>query len=248
MEEFHQYNALNKVPQHVAIIMDGNGRWAKNLGKDRLYGHTHGVESVRETVKSCMDLGIKYLTLYAFSTENWSRPKDEVDGLMTLLVSAISEEMKSLNESGVRFRTIGDISKLPPSCVDSLQEAVKLTSKNNQLNLVLALNYSAQEEIIHATQKIVGEISKGTLKKEDITKGLFAHYLYTAEIPDPELIIRTSGEHRLSNFMLWQAAYAELHFTPVFWPEFRKEHLVAAIEDFQHRQRRFGRTSEQVVL
>jgi undecaprenyl diphosphate synthase len=228
MNDFREFNGLNKVPQHVAIIMDGNGRWAKTQGKDRLYGHTHGVESVRETVKSSVDLGIKYLTLYAFSTENWLRPKEEVDGLMELLVSAISEEIKALHESGVRFKTIGDITKLPPSCVDSLQEAVDFTSKNEAITLILALNYSSQEEILHAAQQIISEINQGVLH--------------------PELIIRTSGEHRLSNFMLWQAAYAELHFTPVFWPEFRKKHLVAAIEDFQHRQRRFGKTSEQIVV
>ena len=248
MDDFREFNGLNKVPQHVAIIMDGNGRWAKNQGKDRLYGHTHGVESVRETVKSPVDIGIKYLTLYAFSTENWSRPKEEVDGLMELLVSAISEEMKALHESGVRFKTIGDITKLPPSCVDSLQEAVDFTSKNEAITLILALNYSSQEEILHAAQQIISEINQGVLQEKDLTKELFSRYLYTDGIPDPELIIRTSGEHRLSNFMLWQAAYAELHFTPVFWPEFRKKHLVAAIEDFQHRQRRFGKTSEQIVV
>lgn len=248
MDDFREFNGLNKVPQHVAIIMDGNGRWAKNQGKDRLYGHTHGVESVRETVKSSVDIGIKYLTLYAFSTENWSRPKEEVDGLMELLVSAISEEMKAYHESGVRFKTIGDITKLPPSCVDSLQEAVDFTSKNEAITLILALNYSSQEEILHAAQQIISEINQGVLQEKDLTKELFSRYLYTDGIPDPELIIRTSGEHRLSNFMLWQAAYAELHFTPVFWPEFRKKHLVAAIEDFQHRQRRFGKTSEQIVV
>lgn len=248
MKDFPENILPNEVPHHVAIIMDGNGRWAKNQGKDRLYGHTLGVESVRETLKSCVELGIKYLTLYAFSTENWSRPKDEVDGLMSLLVSAISEEMKSMNESGVRFNTIGDISKLPASCIKSLEEAKNFTSSNEKITLILALNYSAQEEIVQATQRIVSDVNQGVLKQNEISKEIFSRYLYTASIPDPELIIRTSGEHRLSNFMLWQAAYAELHFTPVYWPEFRKEHLLAAIEDFKHRQRRFGKTSEQLAI
>lgn len=248
MKDFPENILPNEAPHHVAIIMDGNGRWAKNQGKDRLYGHTLGVESVRETLKSCVELGIKYLTLYAFSTENWLRPKDEVEGLMSLLVSAISEEMKSMNENGVRFNTIGDISKLPTSCIKSLEEAKNFTSSNEKINLILALNYSAQEEIVQATQRIVSDVNQGVLKQNEISKELFSRYLYTASIPDPELIIRTSGEHRLSNFMLWQAAYAELHFTPVYWPEFRKEHLLAAIEDFKHRQRRFGKTSEQLAI
>jgi len=236
----------SNIPQHIAIIMDGNGRWARAKGQDRLFGHSNGVDSVRETLKTATEFGVKHLTLYAFSTENWARPKEEIDGLMELLVASIHNELDSLHENGVRLSTIGDTSKLPSSCVDSLQEAIEQTKKNSNINLVLALNYSSREEIVMAAKTIVQRVKQGGLTLDEINADEFEQALYTKDLPDPELVIRTSGEHRLSNFLLWQLAYAELHFTPVFWPEFRREHLIEAIYDYQRRERRFGKTSEQI--
>jgi undecaprenyl diphosphate synthase len=207
-----------------------------------------GVDSVRETLKAAVEFGIKYLTLYAFSAENWGRPKQEIDGLMELLVTSIHGELPSMHENGVRLTTIGDVSRLPPACVDSLNEAISGTANNTNINLVLALNYSSREEILSATRTIVEQVQSNALGKEEITVATFEKALYTRGIPDPELVIRTSGEHRISNFLLWQLAYAELHFTPVFWPEFRREHLIEAIYDYQRRERRFGKTSEQIIF
>lgn len=236
----------SNIPKHIAIIMDGNGRWAKSKGEDRLFGHLKGVDSVRETLKTASDLGVKYLTLYAFSSENWSRPKEEIEGLMELLVTAIHGELDSLNKNGIKLTTIGDIRQLPTSCIDTLNNAMTATQNNKRINLILALNYSSRQEIINASIGLAKKTEEGKLKPEDINETVFNSFMYTKDIPDPELVIRTSGEHRLSNFLLWQLAYAELHFTPVFWPEFREEHLVEAIYDYQRRERRFGKISEQV--
>ncbi|MFM7595748.1 MAG: isoprenyl transferase [Flavobacteriales bacterium] len=238
----------SNIPKHIAIIMDGNGRWAKSKGQDRIYGHLSGVDSVRETLKAAIEFGVKHLTLYAFSAENWSRPQQEIDGLMELLVASIHNELPSLNEQGVKLTTIGDISRLPVSCIESLHEAVLSTVENDSINLILALNYSAREEMVSATKSIVQQVMDGELSVNDINVDTFQQSLYTADMPDPELVIRTSGEHRVSNFLLWQLAYSELHFTPVFWPEFRRVHLLEAIYDYQRRERRFGKTSEQVIL
>jgi len=237
----------SNIPKHIAIIMDGNGRWAKAKGQDRLYGHLSGVDSVRETLKAAVELGVKFLTLYAFSAENWGRPQQEVEGLMELLVSSIHGELSTMHENGVRLTTIGEVNKLPGACVESLNEAISETANNTNINLVLALNYSSREEILFATRAIAEQVQGNVLNIEEISMDSFENALYTKGIPDPELVIRTSGEHRISNFLLWQLAYAELHFTPVFWPEFRREHLIEAIYDYQRRERRFGKTSEQVI-
>ncbi len=238
---------LSNIPKHVAIIMDGNGRWAKKQGQMRLYGHNFGVESVRETLKAAKELGIKYLTLYVFSTENWNRPKEEVDGLMDLLVKSLANEVKELCDSGVRLMTIGDTEGLPESCKQELQESIELTQSNNEITLVLALNYSARWEIINATQKLIHACQSEKLTAEKITTDVFSSYLTTKHIPDPELVIRTSGEHRISNFLLWQIAYAEFYFTEVLWPDFRRNDLFQAILDYQSRERRFGMVSEQLI-
>jgi len=234
------------IPKHIAIIMDGNGRWAKQQGQDRLFGHSSGVESVRSTIKACRELGVRFLTLYAFSTENWNRPKEEVDGLMDLLVQSIANEVDELNENGIRLITIGDESQLPNHCQESLAWAREKTKENRELTLVLALNYSARWEIIQAVKKIAIDIEAKKMTSEGITEQTFEHFLSTENIPDPELLIRTSGENRVSNFLLWQIAYTEFHFTDVFWPEFRKEHFLKAILDYQTRERRFGLVSEQI--
>jgi undecaprenyl diphosphate synthase len=233
----------SRVPKHVAIIMDGNGRWAKNQGKERIFGHSHGVESVRAALKAATRSGVEYLTLYAFSTENWNRPKEEVDALMNLLVQTILGELPELEANEVRLHAIGDLDKLPFDCNSQLQSAIKQTSGHKRVNLILALNYSARWEIIHAVKQIVAE----GIAAEKITDELFASKLSTAAFPDPELLIRTSGEERISNFLLWQIAYAELYFTPTLWPDFREEDFYAALLDFQSRERRFGKTSEQIA-
>jgi undecaprenyl diphosphate synthase len=233
----------SRVPRHVAIIMDGNGRWAKSLGKERIFGHSHGVESVRAALKAATKSGVEYLTLYAFSTENWNRPKEEVDALMNLLVHTIVGELPELDENQVRLHAIGDLEKLPNDCHSELQRAIDHTAKHSRVNLILALNYSARWEITHAVQKIVAE----GRKPEEITDALFASKLSTAAFPDPELLIRTSGEERISNFLLWQIAYSELYFTPTLWPDFREEDFFAALVDYQSRERRFGKTSEQLA-
>jgi undecaprenyl diphosphate synthase len=237
----------NKIPKHVAVIMDGNGRWAKERGKNRLEGHAMGVDSVRATLKTARELGVSYLTLYAFSTENWSRPKEEVDGLMDLLVQSITNEIEELNENGVRLLAIGDIDGLPEKCSNSLKEAINNTSKNNQISLILALNYSSKWELNKAIRLIASDVQSKKIKVDEITDELIASYLATKDIPDPELLVRTSGEHRISNFLLWQIAYTEFYFTDVHWPDFRREHFIEAILDYQGRERRFGKVSEQLL-
>ena len=246
MESLKDKIDLQKLPRHVAIIMDGNGRWAREQGHDRLYGHYHGVESVRNIVEGCAELGIGWLTLYAFSTENWDRPKYEVTGLMELLVETIRKEVDSLNKNKIRLHVIGDMNMLPEYAKKELSEALQMTSGNTGLNLVMALSYSSRWEIIEAVKKIGEEVKKGNLDPKKITQKTFEQCLCTAGFPDPELMIRTSGEYRISNFLLYQLAYSELYFTPVRWPDFRKENLHEAILDFQARERRFGKTSDQI--
>jgi undecaprenyl diphosphate synthase len=237
---------LEKLPLHIAVIMDGNGRWAKEKGMPRIFGHRSGVKAVRETTEAAAELGVEYLTLYAFSTENWNRPEREVNALMTLLVDTIKKEIKTLNKNNIRLQAIGDTSRLPPKSREALQWAIGETRQNNRMTLVLALNYSARWEILEATKKLASQAKTGTLQPEDIDDKIFSNALSTTGMPDPELLIRTSGETRISNFLLWQIAYAELYFTPTLWPDFRKEHLYEAILDFQQRERRFGKTSEQL--
>ncbi|MEY3199279.1 MAG: hypothetical protein RJA13_1237 [Bacteroidota bacterium] len=238
---------ISKAPKHIAIIMDGNGRWAKKQGHERLYGHNFGVESVRETLKAAKQLKVQYLTMYAFSTENWNRPKDEVDGLMDLLVRSIAAEVGELMENGVRLMTIGDTEGLPEACRNELMEAIQQTKDNTEITLVLALNYSSRWEITNALQKIVTSVKASELTEEEITIEKIEEFLTTRGIPDPELLIRTSGEHRISNFLLWQIAYTEFHFTEVLWPDFREEDLFKAVLDYQSRERRFGMVSEQLT-
>ncbi|NBU04828.1 MAG: isoprenyl transferase [Sphingobacteriia bacterium] len=237
----------SSIPQHVAIIMDGNGRWAKQQGEDRIFGHHEGVNSVREIVEACGEIGVKFLTLYAFSTENWNRPKEEVDGLMELLVGTISMETKNLNDKGVRLEAIGDLKSLPEICQHQLQESINITSKNNKVTLILALSYSSKWEITNSVKEIAIEIATGTLLPSEITSELIDSHLNTRLWPNPELMIRTSGERRISNFLLWQLAYAEFYFTDVLWPEFRKDDFFKAIISYQNRERRFGKTSEQLL-
>jgi len=235
-----------KLPRHIAIIMDGNGRWAKEKGQDRLYGHFHGVESVRNIVEGSAELGIEYLTLYAFSTENWDRPAYEVTGLMELLVDTIRKEVPTLNKNNIKLHVIGDMAMLPDAAKQELQEALEETSHNTGLNLIMALSYSSRWELVNAVKAIAIDVENGSLKPTDITQDTLSNYLTTSAFPDPELMIRTSGEYRISNFLLYQLAYAELYFTNTRWPDFRKENLYEAILDFQNRERRFGKTSEQV--
>ncbi len=237
-----------RVPQHVAIIMDGNGRWARKLGNQRLFGHRKGVNSVTASVEIAAELGVKYLTLYAFSTENWSRPKDEVEGLMTLLVSTIESETPNLNKNNVRLNAIGDLDSLPTGVLEKLLKAIENTSGNTGLVLTLALSYSARWEITKAIRDICKDVEGGKLDMGAINEQTVSLYLTTSEMPDPELIIRTSGEQRISNFLLWQCAYSEFYFSPVLWPDFNKEEFIKAIVDYQKRERRFGKTSEQVKL
>ncbi|MGB4774997.1 MAG: isoprenyl transferase [Daejeonella sp.] len=236
----------NRLPQHVAIIMDGNGRWAKEKGKLRVFGHKNGVSAVDDTVKGAVELGIKYLTLYAFSAENWNRPKLEVIALMELLVSTINKETKTLMENGVKLNAIGDLNSLPSKCLDQLNKTIAKTADNKTCTLTLALSYSSRWEITNAARNIAIKIKAGSLNIDDITEEVFAANLNTAGMPDPELMIRTSGEFRISNYLLWQLAYAELYFTPKLWPDFRRNDLFEAILDFQKRERRFGLTSEQL--
>lgn len=235
-----------KLPQHIAIIMDGNGRWAQEKGQDRLYGHFHGVESVRDIVEGCAELGVGYLTLYAFSTENWDRPAQEVNGLMELLVDTIRKEVDTLNRNNIKLHVIGDINMLPEYARQELKEALDMTSHNTGLNLVMALSYSSRWEMVEAIKQIAADVLAGKIEPSAISQETLRQYLSTSEFPDPELMIRTSGEYRISNFLLYQLAYAELYFTNVRWPEFRKENLYEAILDFQQRERRFGKTSAQV--
>ena len=237
---------LKIIPRHIAIIMDGNGRWAKQRGLPRIAGHREGINSVREITKICGEIGVKYLTLYTFSTENWSRPKKEVKALMTLLLSTIKKEIKELHKNDVKFSTIGDISILPKGTVKGIKEGEKLTFDNSGLNLILALNYGSRQEIISAVNNIVLDIKKGSLESNSIDENIFSSYLYTNNCPDPDLLIRTSGELRISNFLLWQSAYTEMYLTNTYWPSFRENELFTAIVDFQNRERRFGKTSEQL--
>lgn len=236
----------DKLPRHIAVIMDGNGRWAKRQGKNRVFGHKHGVTAVRETVEASAELGIQYLTLYAFSTENWGRPKLEVDALMELLVRTIKAEVKTLMKNDIRLTVIGKTDMLPERSRARLAEAMDETKHNKRMTLVLALSYSSKWEIAEAIKQIAQEAKAGTLDAATINEDTLSNYLSTKGMPDPELMIRTSGEQRISNFLLWQLAYAELYFTETLWPDFRKEHLYQAIIDFQQRERRFGKISEQI--
>ncbi len=235
-----------RLPRHIAVIMDGNGRWAKEKGQDRLYGHFHGVESVRNIVEGSAELGIGYLTLYAFSTENWDRPAKEVEGLMGLLVDSIRKEVPTLNKNNIRLHVIGDMSMLPDFARNELKEALDMTAANTGLNLILALSYSSRWELTNAVKQIGLDVKAGKIDPENINQDTIQQYLATSEFPDPELMIRTSGEYRISNFLLYQLAYAELYFTNTRWPDFRKEHLYEAIIDFQSRERRFGKTGQQI--
>jgi len=246
MSQLLQQIDKNKLPRHIAIIMDGNGRWAREQGQDRLYGHFHGVESVRNIVEGCAELGIEYLTLYAFSTENWDRPEYEVVGLMELLVSTIRNEVESLHKNNIKLHVIGDMAMLPDYARKELNEALDITKNNTGLNLIMALSYSGRWELLNAVKNIAHEVKQGKLNVEEIDQDVMQRFLCTSDFPDPELMIRTSGEFRISNFLLYQLAYAELYFTNVRWPDFRKENLYEAIVDYQNRERRFGKTSEQV--
>jgi undecaprenyl diphosphate synthase len=237
---------LARLPRHVAVIMDGNGRWAKQRGKLRTFGHTNGVKAVRDTVERAAEIGIPYITLYAFSTENWNRPKMEVSALMTLLVRTIHKETKTLMDNNIRLNAIGNLASLPESCHKELMEAIERTSGNTRMTLTLALSYSSKWEIVQMVRSVVRDAKAGNLTEQDINEHLIDQRLCTAGIPDVELLIRTSGEHRISNFLLWQIAYAEFHFTEKLWPDFRAEDLEKAIIDFQGRERRFGKISEQV--
>ncbi len=237
---------LQNIPRHVAFIMDGNGRWAKNKGQHRLFGHAAGVESVKEVIKTARELGVSYLTMYAFSTENWARPSDEVEGLMNLLVDAIANEVDEMHANGVRLLTIGDIEGLPGNCYQSLLSAMERTKDNTDLTLVLALNYSARQEILKAAVAAHEQIQNGQLAIKELNEQVFAGLLATKDIPDPELLVRTSGECRISNFLLWQLSYTELLFTDTHWPDFRREAFIDAIVAYQKRERRFGMVSEQI--
>ncbi len=239
---------LELLPNHVAVIMDGNGRWAKTHGRPRIFGHKNGVNAVKEVTEAAAELGIKFLTLYAFSTENWSRPVSEVDALMNLLIDTVGKQLKTLLKNNIRLQTIGDIEKLPQNTRKALQKAIEDTSSNTGMTLVLALNYSARWEIVEATRQIAKLVKSGVMNEEDINTEVFSRHLSTKDFPDPELMIRTSGEHRISNYLLWQSAYTELYFTNVLWPDFSRQDFYDAILDFQSRERRFGKTSEQISM
>ncbi|HTB30972.1 MAG TPA: isoprenyl transferase [Bacteroidia bacterium] len=237
----------NSVPNHVAVIMDGNGRWAKQKGKNRIFGHRNGVKAVRETIEAAAEIGVKHVTLYAFSTENWTRPKDEINGLMELLVFTINKEIKTLMENDISLHAIGDLKSLPSACYRELMKAIDKTSSNKRMKLILALSYSSKWEIMNAVRSIAKDVEEKKISSVLLNEELFSSYLDTSPYPDPELLIRTSGEHRISNFLLWQIAYAELYFTEKLWPDFRKADFYEAIVDFQKRERRFGKTSEQLT-
>ncbi|MBO7429141.1 MAG: isoprenyl transferase [Paludibacteraceae bacterium] len=237
---------VNRIPRHVAIIMDGNGRWAKSKGLDRIFGHREGVDSVDKVMEAASDLGVKYITLYAFSTENWNRPEMEVNALMEILSEALKKYIEKISKNNVRLMVIGDKSRLSQVTLSNLSEAERMTEKNTGLTMVLAISYSSRWEILEATKRIASEVKAGTLSVDDIDEKVFSNHLATAGIPDPDLLIRTSGELRISNFLMWQLSYSELYFTPVSWPEFKKEQFLEAIIDYQKRERRFGKTSEQL--
>ena len=235
-----------RVPRHIAIIMDGNGRWAKQRGKLRVFGHEHGVEAVRSVVESCTKLNVGYLTLYAFSTENWNRPKLEVKTLMRILVSSLRKELKTFNKNNIKLNAIGNIESLPKRAAEELKEVIKKTSENSGMTLTLALSYGSREELKSAIKQISVKVKNNIISPDDIDEAIITTHLYTHDLPDVDLLIRTSGEHRISNFLLWQIAYAELYFIDVFWPDFSEQHLVDAIINYQNRERRFGKTSEQL--
>ena len=243
---FKEQIDYSRLPKHIAVIMDGNGRWAKGQGKVRVFGHEQGVLSVKDIVEGCVEIGIEYLTLYAFSTENWNRPKEEVDALMQILISTINKETETLNKKNIKLNAIGNIASLPQECIDDLKEAMEKTAHNEKCTLTLALSYSAKWEILEAAKKIASAVKDNVISLDDINEDLFSSKLTTVNIPDPELMIRTSGEHRISNYLLWQMAYTEFYFTDVLWPDFRSEDLFEAIVDYQKRERRFGKISEQL--
>jgi len=236
-----------RLPKHIAIIMDGNGRWAQQRGEQRVFGHNNGVQAVRETAEAAAELGIKYITMYAFSTENWNRPKDEVDALMHLLVITINNEIKTLNDNNIRLRVIGNVNSLDADVKKELEEAMEKTAGNTRMDLFLALSYSGRWEIVDAIKKIANQVKDGLIDPDQINEKIVATHMNAPDLPDPELLIRTSGEYRTSNFLMWQTAYTELFFSSKLWPDFRKDDLYEAIIDFQHRERRFGKTSEQII-
>ncbi|MEY3716594.1 MAG: hypothetical protein RJA00_1833 [Bacteroidota bacterium] len=236
-----------RIPQHVAIIMDGNGRWAKQKGHMRIFGHRNGVKAVRAAIEAGAEVGVKYLTMYAFSTENWTRPQQEVSALMELLVSTIEDELPTLMKNGIRLETIGNIEQLPQKCQDQLRKTKAKTAENDRLTLVLALSYSGRWDIIQAVKKVAKAVEEGTLKADEIDEQSLNKALSTADYPHPDLLIRSSGEQRISNFLMWEIAYSELYFTPVLWPDFTKDDFYRAIVDYQARERRFGKTSEQIA-
>jgi undecaprenyl diphosphate synthase len=237
---------MERLPKHIAIIMDGNGRWAKEQGQDRLFGHYHGVISVRKVVEAATEIGIEYLTLYAFSTENWDRPQAEVSGLMTLFVDTIAKEVPDLHKNNIKLHFIGNLDMLPKEAQEALSNAMEITAQNTGLTLIIALSYSSRWELVEATKRIAQKVLNGSLNMEHITEAEISENLTTSEFPDPELMIRTSGECRISNFLLYQLAYAELYFTDTLWPAFGKEDLIKALSEYQSRERRFGKTSEQI--
>ena len=247
MQEILEKIDKDSLPKHVAIIMDGNGRWAKSRGEERTFGHKSGVTSVRNAISACDKVGIEYLTLYTFSTENWNRPSDEVNTLMSLLSETLLEEAEELFSKGIRLHVIGEIEKLPFLVKEQLLNVVDLTKNNTKSNLVLALSYGSQREILNAVKEIAQEVKEGKISAEDINEKLFENHLYTKDLPPVDLLIRTSGEVRISNFLLWQIAYAELQFLDIFWPDFQEDHLYQCIVNYQNKERRFGKTSEQIT-
>jgi len=246
MEDFKSQINANNLPNHIAIIMDGNGRWAEMKGKPRVFGHKNGVTSVKEVIEGCREIGINYLTLYAFSTENWNRPKLEVKTLMALLVSSLRKELNTLVKNNIKLNTIGNIENLPEKAQAELAEVVEKTKNNTSLTLTLALSYGSREEIVNVIRNISKKVVNNQIAIEEINENIINNHLYTFSLPDVDLLIRTSGEKRISNFLLWQIAYAELYFTDTLWPDFRKENLFNAIVNYQHRERRFGKTSQQI--
>jgi len=246
MEALKNNILKNKVPAHIAIIMDGNGRWAKLKNKPRIFGHKNGVNSVRETIEACGDIGVEYLTLYAFSTENWNRPKLEVRTLMALLVSSLKKELKILQKNNIKLNTIGNINDLPKSAQKELNEVIEKTKNNTALTLTLALSYGSRDEIVNVIKNISKKVVNNELQIEEINENIINNHLYTFSLPDVDFLIRTSGEKRISNFLLWQIAYAEMYFTNTLWPDFKKENLFNAVLEYQNRERRFGKTSEQI--
>ena len=238
---------IQRLPQHIAVIMDGNGRWAKERGKARLFGHQNAIQAVREVCEGCAELGVKYLTLYAFSTENWNRPLAEVSGLMSLLATTITKEVGTLNKNSIKLNAIGDLKSLPETNYELLMQAIDSTSHNTRMTLTIALSYSGRWDLTQASRRMAKDAAEGKLNPDEITENTIATYLSTGGMPDPELMIRTSGEERISNFLLWEMAYSELYFTPKYWPDFRKDDLYEAILNYQRRERRFGKTSEQMT-